>query len=390
MRAAILTSTKKSYCFETTSLGVVILKLVSLMCLVASGTASSEAGSEINPMCFHLARVGNLRNIFFNCKNFDRISCPDNKEYSAEGNCTTPGNVTCTIRTSFYESSGLDDLHTTAHIDCPDCQVTLNSSDWEAVVNQKCIPYVLDQNCPATIDYFYYSDLRWCACHNGTGLGLLTNPRTNANCTVLIASNNRGLMLGKAYCPDCAYFSGWHYDVGYGDEDGFIHFGWWPLDGLGSHDRCMETVNDDSCTIPHFVCEEPKWNVCIKGNGDGFCTRIVMGNPQLCKVSTSSDSSWPCANETNGCGKINCDEYTLLECQAFWNMSEKSEFYESPEGCMPTRNPAPTMNPSGKKGFILPVSLFGGAVFTVIAFAAIVTTVFFCYTRYKRRDYRSF
>ena len=316
----------------------ILLSIISCVgiCQSSDEVGISQTSNKSIPMCFHLGWNSKSSNIFFNCKNIDQFSCPGKYNYTSEGICITPNNVTCIIKTSYSYASAAD-MNSTAYVECPDCEVILNTDlDWEdAANNQTCISYITDQPCPASVDYFHHSNLTWKACHNGTALGLFTNPKTNEDCNVLVGFNNTGVIHVFASCPNCL--------TEWGSPDGFID----SYDfGHGRH--CFEEINDDSCSLPHFVCEELNWRLCVKGNGVGRCVNYFDGKPLSCDIHISPASLWPCANGTKGCGKIHCTDFEI-PCLATWNMPGKAGLYEAPQGCMPIVNSDPAFKPSGKK-----------------------------------------
>ncbi|WP_448218446.1 hypothetical protein [Endozoicomonas sp. 2B-B] len=294
-------------------------------------------------------------NVFFDCKNLTW--------YPMYGACTY---ATCIIpRTQTKCDIGVDGSEISANCpsDCVDdckCKIDFLSYD-DFLPTDPCVPYVIDKNCPASFLYVRHENLTWMSCHEGYAVGTFTNPENKEVCGMIVESwGSRGSFVcpswGEGYCN-------------YGrDYNGFLGI-------CVTSDSRPLLPNDGSCAIPHFKCKGLLWDFCTKGDGAGQCTNIFLDIPEKCTVSISS----VCDTGAESCGIINCEE---SDCVASWNMPNRPQFYDFPEGCM-----GKSINfPSDNNEIIIP-AVIGSVVF--VGTASVIGAACYFYHRYKRQGYQS-
>ena len=271
-----------------------------------------------------------LGSLYFNCNNLTWFDCNYNvDEASARATCISPVNNTlCDITFDTY-NSGYD--HTTT-ISCGEngdsCFNTIDDSEDPIyipsihAVEQECIPYVIDKNCPASLDYYQHTHLKWVACHEGSALGTFENTKNNEICSVTVYSyddNDPNYNSGGIGCPSC-------------DENLWWGYGGGSLD-VATKSDCINAINDETCTNPIFKCDGLSWDWCVNKQGWGKCTNTFLDVPKDCFVHISS----VCANGAKNCGSISCEDDV---CNAGWNIPDDSDnqlklqSYAYPQGCI--------------------------------------------------------
>ena len=242
------------------------------------------------------------------------------------------------------------------------------------------IPQTVDPDCKASIDFFVCNNPTWVSCNYGKAHGHCTNPRLhNESCSVHVRyTESNPSFSGDIRCPSC-------------DRPGELPDANWNCgDTLGCvipewiNDKCIESVRDGTCSIPHFKYEGLLWNVCVKGVGCGTCTNTFFDEPLPCDIQISTN----CTTGAKSCGHIACigNQYS---CDAYWNFPDKPEFYDYPDGCMSAPKPNPNSDSTENNKLILPLSITVSVLFTGIASVLTTAAICFCYSRYKRQGYHT-